>query len=335
MKAKVLNKQEEIDWLKFAKSHPLANIHQTPCWGHFQASIPSRGKYWIIAIYEDGEIIGGTVLIRHTVKGYAWLYTPRGPLIDYRHPQEQMDSLLEAIAPIAKAEKAVFLRIDPPLEESPKLDNFHPISYGFQPEHTLIVDISTSESDILKQMKPKGRYNIKVAHKKGVKVQRINPKNAEELELGSQAFYDLMSETTKRDGFHSHNQEYYLNMISSLDCQDQSALYIASYNHQAIAAIIVTYFKDTATYYYGASSNSHRKLMAPYAIHWKAMQDAQTKGYKYYDMFGVAPKGESNHPWQGITQFKSKFGGEYHSYAPAQEYTYKKILHSLYRFRKK
>jgi peptidoglycan pentaglycine glycine transferase (the first glycine) len=335
MKAKILNKGEEAEWLKFAQSHPLGSIHQSPCWGHFQAAVPSRGKYWIIALYDNGQIVGGTVLIRHSVKGYSWLYAARGPLIDYRHPKEQLAALLDAIEPIAKEEKAVFLRIDPPLATTPKLPNFHPVIHGFQPEHTLIIDIEQSEPAILKQMKPKGRYNIKLAHKKGVAVQRINPKNAEELQLGAKAFYDLMAETTRRDGFHSHNEEYYHNMISNLHCQDQAALYIASYQHEAIAATIVTYFKDTATYYYGASSNEHRNLMAPYALHWKAIQDARSKGYTKYDMFGVAPAHEKHHPWAGITQFKSKFGGEYHEYAPAQEHTYKKLLHSIYKFRKK
>ena len=39
-----------------------------------------------------------------------------------------------------------------------------------QPEHTLMIDLSKSESDILSQMKQKGRYNIKIAEKHGVKV---------------------------------------------------------------------------------------------------------------------------------------------------------------------
>ena len=77
-----------------------------------------------------------------------------------------------------------------------------------------------------------------------------------------------------------------------------------------MAGIIATYDQETATYYYGASDIQYRKYMAPYLIHWHAIQDAKSVGITQYDLFGIAPPDEPKHPWHGITSFKKKFGGK-------------------------
>jgi lipid II:glycine glycyltransferase (peptidoglycan interpeptide bridge formation enzyme) len=43
-------------------------------------------------------------------------------------------------------------------------------------------------------MKPKGRYNIKLAEKKGVEIKIV-----EKTDKNIQYFYELMNETTSRD----------------------------------------------------------------------------------------------------------------------------------------
>ena len=78
-------------------------------------------------------------------KGYCWLYAARGPLIQ----NDQMNALLEALKPLAKKENAVFLRIDPPVTKKYNIKGFKETHSGFQPEHTLIIDLSKSEEEIL------------------------------------------------------------------------------------------------------------------------------------------------------------------------------------------
>lgn len=343
MQARILEKSEEGKWNEFIKTHPLATIHQTPEWGHFQAQIEGRGKYWIV-ILEESKILGGTLLIRHKLpKGYSWLYAARGPLLNYDSPdiQAQMETLLQVITKIAKEKNAIFLRIDPPLEQQGgrivhgqlNLTGFKKNRKGFQPEHTLIIDLTPSEDEILAQMKQKCRYNIRLAEKKGIKVKKINATNTEEFNKGIANFYSLLKQTTQRDHFHGHDEEFYRNMLETIS--PNAALYLAQYEGQTIAGIIVTYFKDTATYYYGASGNEYRNLMAPYLLHWQAIQDAKKQGYQKYDLFGIAPPDAKNHPWQSVTEFKQKFGGHHVSYAKPQEYSFKKLLHLAYKFYKK
>lgn len=314
MKAKILEKSQEKIWEDFVRNHPLATIHQTAKWGDFQ------GQHWIVGLFDDERIIAGTLLVKRNLpKGYCWLYAPRGPLAT---PTE-FEALMPVITEIAAKENAIFLRIDPPLAKPVKFKDFHDVKYGFQPQHTIIIDISVSEEEILKQMKPKGRYNIRLAAKKGVTV---------EQSTDIAGFYKLMSQTTKRDGFSAHDQKFYEKMLQALG--ENAKLYFAKYNNEVIAGVLNTYFGDTATYYFGASSNSHREFMAPYLLHWEAIKDAKKDGFTKYDLFGIAPAEAKNHPWQGVTEFKKKFGGEEISYQPAQEHAFKKILYSLYRLYK-
>lgn len=342
MKARILEKSHKHLWDEFLKSHPLANIHQSSAWGHFQEKIPQRGKYWIIVLENSGKstrILGGTMLIRHKLpKGFCWLYAARGPLLNYnsKNSQKQIDELLSAIKPIAKQEKAIFLRIDPPIQKNSKTEdkkhfaklnfkNFHTVNYGFQPEHTLILDISKKEEEILAQMKPKGRYNIRLAEKRGVKAREADSVSA---------FYKILLETTKRDAFHSHNKDFYRNMLETLIPSKNAALYLAEYENKIIGGIIVTFFNNTATYYFGASSNEYRNVMAPYLLQWRAIKEAKNRGLKYYDFLGIAPLSAKNHPWQGVSEFKKKFGGQEISYVKPQEFAFKKPLYWLYRIYK-
>lgn len=338
MQARILEKSQEHVWDEFIKNHPLATIHQSSAWGHFQETIPERGKYWIAVLEEGNKIIGGTMLIRHKLpKGFSWLYAARGPLLNYdsENLEKEINALLSAISLIANQEKSIFLRIDPPLQSPIHIKNFHITHHGFQPEHTLILDITKSEEEILKQMKPKGRYNIHLAEKKGVKISTLDVAKKAQLDHEIGEFYKILSATAERDSFNVHGENFYKKMIETLIPHCNAELYLAHYGNKIIGGIIATFFNDTATYYYGASSDEHREVMANYLLQWHAIKEAKARGMKYYDFLGIAPEQAKNHPWQGVTEFKKKFGGTEVSYAPPMEFAFKKSLHALYRLYKK
>jgi lipid II:glycine glycyltransferase (peptidoglycan interpeptide bridge formation enzyme) len=107
-------------------------------------------------------------------------------------------------------------------------------------------------------------------------------------------------------------------------------LYIAKHEDDFIAAIIVLFRGKDATYLYGASSNNKRNLMAPYALQWKAMQDAKEAGCLNYDLFGIPPNDDPHHPMAGLYLFKTGFGGQIVHRPGSWDYPYKKMLYSLF-----
>lgn len=176
--------------------------------------------------------------------------------------------------------------------------------------NTIVVDLSKDEETMLMRMKPKTRYNIKLALRKGVEVRSVGIE-------GLQVWYELYKETAMRNGLHLNNFNYFQSMfVSKMGCADSDVnvqLLVAYYDNMPLAAMFLVMSAHRATYLYGASSASMRSVMPTYALQWKAMQIAKDCGCMEYDMFGVAPNPEPSHPMYGLYKFKHGFGGEmYH-----------------------
>jgi len=174
------------------------------------------------------------------------------------------------------------------------------------PKDTLFIDLTKNEDHILRQMKPKTRYNIKLAQRKGVKVRK-----AEMSDLN--IWYNLYEETCLRNGIFLDNTDHFKTVLNT-DASDTHSpaiveLLIAEYENKPLAAMFLVYTGQRATYLYGASSNENRNLMAPYLMQWEAIRRAKKLDCTEYDMFGVAPSKDSSHPMHGLYRFKTGFGG--------------------------
>jgi len=368
LSTRILGSAEREKYNIFVLQHPLGSIHQSYEWGEFQAQSPARDKFFVVAVLNGGgEIVASALLIRQKLpRGKCWFYCPRGPLVNYEKEleEEQLAAspsyeggeisefglLLGKIKEIAKDEEAIFLRIDPGIELGDSAGagrgfDFQEIGFRlahahYQPENTLILNLEGSKEEILAQMKQKGRYNIKLAQKHGVVVEKfgmedgVDQVNGQECEQAVANFHRLLTDTTVRDGFSGHPLSYYEQMLKILG-SGHARLYLAKYQGEVVAGMIVTFFHDTAIYYFGASGNKHRQVMAPYLLQWEAMCDAKALGMKHYDFLGIAPEGAEKHAWAGVTDFKTKFGGRRVNYLPAQELVFKPTWYLAMRMVKK
>jgi lipid II:glycine glycyltransferase (peptidoglycan interpeptide bridge formation enzyme) len=172
-----------------------------------------------------------------------------------------------------------------------------------QPEHRQWVALEGGEKDLLNQMKPKGRYNVGVA-----KRYKLTVKHGLTDEL-LKDFYDLHFETTRRSKFASRSATYFQELANLLKASNQGEIITVYHGQQPQAAGMFLYYGSMASYLYGASGGD-RKMMAPYLMHLEAMKRAREKGCKIYDLLAIAPSdaGE-DHPYAGLTRFKSQFGG--------------------------
>jgi lipid II:glycine glycyltransferase (peptidoglycan interpeptide bridge formation enzyme) len=145
-------------------------------------------------------------------------------------------------------------------------------------------------------------------------------------------FYALFRETAKRDGISIHSIGYY--QILFAHCAEypgqELRLYVAEHEEKILAATIVLFRKGMATYLYGASSNEHRELMASYALQWKAMKDAKAAGCTHYDLFGIPPNADPDHPMAGLYRFKTGFGGTIIHRSGSWDFTYKPLARRLF-----
>lgn len=170
------------------------------------------------------------------------------------------------------------------------------------PKATSVLNITRSEEEILSVMKPKTRYNIRLAEKKGVTVKIINDPDM---------LYNLLVSTSEKGtGFFPHEKEYYQKMMSGLGTMDLVTIFVAEHEGEPLSAILVTFYGKVATYLHGGQSDNKKNLMAPYLCQWAAIMEAKSRNCEIYDFWGVAESDDPNDSWSGITRFKEGFGGK-------------------------
>jgi len=310
------------------------NLFQSDAWADFQAEL--KRKSWVV----KGDNVQGLVLKYPLYKDKYYFFSPRGPIMNEKAKLQDLKLFLRKVEALAKEENAVFYRIEPYSFDQSDVYKFGfrsiarhaPVSQQFSPPTTLILDITQKEEKILAEMKPKWRYNINLASRKGVKVRE--GKDTKDITT----FYNLTKEMEKRGGYTGHEFSYYKKMFEVLGGQDILKLYIAEFEGEPLAAILVAYYGHVATYLHGASGNEKRELMPTYALQWAAIQEARTRHCRIYDFWGVASARAKNHPWEGISRFKRGFGGEETAFGGAYDMAfnakYYKLLSTANRFRK-
>lgn len=204
----------------------------------------------------------------------------------------------------------LFIRIEPGTITKERISKYHLkkvtgrslLSGQKSPVVTRALDISKTEEEILAQMKPKTRYNIRLAQKKGVTVSRTSD---------ADTLYNLLQKTAGRDkGYFPHDKNYYQKMAEVLGSKNLGFVFQAEFENEPLAAIFVTLYGKTAIYLHGGFDDSKKNLMAPYLCQWEAIKYAKKMGCSYYDFWGVAETDSPHDPWAGITRFKEGFGGE-------------------------
>ncbi|MFZ5431147.1 MAG: lipid II:glycine glycyltransferase FemX [Bacteroidota bacterium] len=189
--------------------------------------------------------------------------------------------------------------------------NFHKSYHNILPSNTVFVDLRRDLPEILLSMKPKTRYNIHLAVRKGIHVKTLG---IDQIHV----WYELYLETAARNRLYVHDLKYFEAVLAAreLDAEDPAGVFllVAEWENIPLAAMFLIVTGNRGSYLYGASSSAHRQLMAPYALQWEAIRISKQMGCTEYDMFGVSPNPDPMHPMYGLYRFKTGFGGNiFHS----------------------
>ena len=290
---------------------------QSWAWGQFQESF----GYRLHRFSSDQFMAQALEIALPLNKKYA--YCPRGPLGDAQAALADLKSLSEDTS-------IVFSRVEPNeklnLPSSPK---------ETQPSHNWMLSLDKSDEEILMRMKPKTRYNINLAQRKGVTVREGSK---QDLIVA----YRLFLETAGRNKFQLHPQNYYWQMHEHLSPKFLK-LQVAEYKGQPLAAMLLTLFGSTAAYVHGGSSWQMKDAMAPYLLHWEAIRLAKRLGLATYDFGGIAVQTQSGRAspikdgreptgsWAGITRFKKSFGGFEVVYPGSFDLVFSPVWYNVYK----
>lgn len=323
---KVAEITEKKIWEEFVLSYPGANFLQSFNWGEFHKNL---GKsIHRIGFYKDNELIGIMLCIVEKAKRATYLTVAGGPLINWED-LDQVKLFKNTIERIARNEKCAFVRVRPQIlenEENSKL--FASLGFKSAPMHlhaelTHQLDLTKSEEQLLSEMRKTTRYEIRQAVKLGIKIN--TSQNIKDID----DFYELQKETAKRQHFVEFDKKYLKEQFSTFVIDNQTELFTAFLGTQKLAQAFIIFYGEEADYHYGASTLDGRKYPGAYLIQWEAIKKAKERGIKRYNLWGVAPEGEINHRFFGVSVFKRGFGGQDLEYLHARDLIINPLAYKL------
>lgn len=303
-------------WENFLlNSHPNTFL-QSWNWGVFNDALGR--KIFRLGLFEGGILKGIALVIKYSTQLGSYLYSPRGPVLKWDDHQ-LFDTFVDKIVEIAKQEEAIFIKIDPLLEDTTEnreffqTRNFKKAVTFVQVEYAWLLDLDKTEDELLSEMRKTTRYLIRHEPKQGVKVEMSA--DLEDIEK----FTDMLYSTAARKNFVNHPKKYYVKQFEILSKENQMRIFKATKKGKVLAMAVIAFYGDMAYYLHGASVENAQN--AGYPIQWEAIKEAKKRGLKTYNFWGVVKDKSFNpsHPWYGFSLFKKGFGGYKYSYIRAQD----------------
>ncbi len=289
---------KEKDKFNSLVTHPL----QSWSWGEFRKK--TGLKVIRLGLYQNKTLKEAYQIFVHRLPKlpYTILYFPKGP--------KPSKTMLQALKKIGKEEKAIMVKMEPNVKNDEKIKKFllanscrqgRPLFTKF----TFLLDLKQKEEEILQKMKPKTRYNIRLAQRHGVEIKEDNSEQA------FKNYLKLTKETMKRQGFYAHSSQYHQKMWIEMNQAKIAHLFLARYQKEILGAYIFFIFNNVLYYPYGASSRKYKKVMPLYALFWEAIKFGKKMKCHTFDMWGSpGPKVSPKDPYFGFHRFKEGFGGE-------------------------
>jgi len=317
----VKNLTTKSDWEQFVQETSPPTFLHSWNWGEVNQA---RGqKIWRLGIYNEDKLLAVALIIKVEAKRGHFLFCPHGPIIqDLAQTKAILEQLTQALKNLGAKENCAFFRISPILEDTKKNNEiFSILGYREAPIHMMhpelswMISLEESEQKIFAGMRKNTRYYIRKAEKEIVLIELSqNPKSITD-------FWRIYEQTAKRQSFAPFSKKYIETEFSVFHQDKQVAFIFAKYQGEVIAAALIIFYKNQAFYHHGASIRRYKHLATTsYLLQWEAIKEAKRRGCKLYNFWGIAKDTQKNHPWQGITTFKTGFGGFSQSYVHAKDY---------------
>lgn len=291
-----------------------------------------------LEVREGGEITAICLAILVPARRGRHLMIPYGPIMrstEYGvQSTEVFNLLLEELKRVAKEHRCTFIRMSPfwPLKA-----NSYKLQATPSPLHLLAeylwylplvqpdpwsVELTApssqlqarSEEEILMAMRKTTRNLVRRAERDGVTIEASQDPNRE-----IEHFLALHEETRQRHGFTPYTNTFFRSQVRRFAERGECTLYLARYQGEVAAASIHMHAFGETSYHHGASTHRLSKVPSSYLLQWTAIRDAIRRGDRVYNFWGIAPVTldvdgtptvtDHDHPFSGVTLFKTGFGG--------------------------
>lgn len=202
-------------------------------------------------------------------------------------------------------------------------------------DHTVIVDLTGSESDVMARFKKRARKSIRRAQREGVTVTRAEA-SVENCEL----LFDLLS-ATSGGRFAIPDRATSVAVFQRYAATGDGQLFFAEHHGTVVVGAFVATFGREALYLGAGSVREHEgdptvcglgSSRAAYALQWEIIRWAREQGCERYDLDGVPSSqtmDDPDHPRHGVGQFKTAFATDVVDYLGAYQIPVDRVRASL------
>ena len=318
------------EWNETLAGLPNGHLLQTWQWGELKREtgwVPTR-----VAFERGGKVVAAAAVSRRGVPrsplGVA--YCQKGPALDY-DDAPLLRAVLERLAQRARAERCIFVTVDPDIEwdqrdaaAALRAAGYRPALSQLQVPSTVFVGLDGDDKELLKRMSSTWRRYINKAQREGVTIRTGTIEDIPD-------FFRFMQYTEERQEFVVRPLEYYRSAYAQLHGAGIAELFIAEVDGIPASAVFACKLGKRAWYLYGGSLEPGLKAHAPYLLQWHTMQWARDAGCETYDMWGAPDDpADKDDPLAGVYYFKRGFGGRHVRTLGAYDHVTSEPLYQLW-----
>ena len=306
-----------------AQSIPL---EQMAVWESFSegAGNPAWGS---LGWFEDDKPIAAITLYEHKVRGLRFLWARRGPVwMKPPTPMREEEALRLLAAYLRKQVRdLVFVRLHSWYQHPELREPFRVIPY----DRTVIIDTGRGNADkILESMPSAGKRLIRRGK---AQFEKAAGSITEETGLSKEEFaefYQVLTETSERDGFTPHDMDHYWNMLSDLG-PDHGRLFALRLDGKLAAWDLVGVHGNMATAYYGASTDAARRTQTVALLDFEVARLLGEERVLGLDLMGIhSPRVPELY---GVGRYKMQFANSYTDVAGLWDLPIRPALYELAR----
>ena len=200
------------DWEAFVESCPGGHHVQTSRWADVKAVV-GWGAARVLVRRDGASVAGCQLLLRKVARVGTLAYAPRGPVLAGDAEGAVLDAVLDAVESLARAERALYLKVQPPADDRDTAARLAERGYAESsletaPTATVLIDVRQEPEELLAAMRTNTRRNVRKARKAGLTVRAGSGDD-----LGT--LCSLIEATARRQSFPPYPPAYYEQMWRS------------------------------------------------------------------------------------------------------------------------
>lgn len=341
---------QEVDfahWDQFVLGCPTSSFFVTSSWLRSYEAFGMSSAY--IMVRRNNAIIAGAAIARVALGPLSWIQIPHGPSVDPNHT-DVLHILMDAIEEYANQEKAMFIQVSPFeasvfTEEWEKHAELAGLVYdpslpgntrvgitealvkrGFQPKAASRLLSSPVEGqivrldvdDLIMSFRKGTRRDIRYTlEDTNLLVRRVD--DIVDLKTA----YEILADNAARQRYPLRPWESFEIPIWNGIQKRTNDVFIAYYDRQPQAVVVIAYGGGRAAYAMGGTKRStNNRLFPAHLLQYYAMQQAIHRGFDEYDLTAIVEG--------GIADFKRGFRPLYYRLSGHFTRVYQPRAFSLY-----